>query len=534
MSSFFELTKCLLKSMIRSQNPSKASRIGIIVASIYLVLFFGFMVVLVSTGLSNAFITEGMETEFLSIIFAITQVIIAILCVAFMVSTLYFGSDNELLCTLPIKPTTIFWSKMSIIFMFALILSSLIILCAGIPFGVISGQVFGYYVCLIFACLVTPIISMFVSSLLLLIVVPLVDKLRQYRILMSISLIFIITLLLYFYFQFFTSNLFVLEETIILSQKAIEIISSISNVIFFDTFLAELILGRGTIINVVILMVLYMSLFALICLVCKYFYTKGVQKSLETRQSSATSKLPLGDNPVKTLLKREVLNVTRYTSLVVYCSANFILPPIIILFYANMMDLSFDPMILSIILLASFVFLNGSLQFFALSSFTREGKSFAGLKALPIDYKKLSKVKLIFSSLVLGCCNILTLICCIISFDLPYWVFIFVGVNSLLFCFALCCYCIICDAKNPRLHWQSVTMALQNNINSLKVMALGLGLIMVIVGWLLLGIYVFGWNGLNLLLGVYIFVTICAVMFAISMYYLYNKKCAGLIERIEP
>ena len=533
MNNFFSLTGCLFKGMLRSNNQSKWSKVALIIASIYLILFFGLTIVIMSLSLGMTFINDSMELGFISLLFAITQVVVLVLCVALLMNTLYFAHDHELLSTFPLKPSTIFWSKLFVVYMFALVLSALLLLCSGVPFGIIASLNAGYYIGLAFAIILVPFMAMFIASLLLIVLMPIIDRLKNYRILMTTILIVCIAVVLYFYFQFFTSDLFVIEETIKLSQNAINVINTITNILFFDTALAGLILGQDILINLLTVIIFNVGLFVLISVICNYSYTKGVQRSLEIQQTLLTTKILLGQNAKKSLMQREILNVTRYTSLVVYCSVSFILPPLIILFNTNFLNLGVDPFILGLILLAFIVFLNGSLQYFALSSFTREGKAFAGLKALPIDFKTFSKTKLIFASIMMLASVFVSLLCCVLVFDLPFWIYLFIGINSILICFGICCYSIICDAKSPRLEWDNIYSAMQNNVSALKVMAISLSIILVIAGWTLLNIFVFGWSGNNLIISIGVFTFVCAIIYSVLMYVYYDKKCDKYIADIE-
>lgn len=533
MSDFYNLTKCLIKSMFRGPKRSKASKIGLIIGALYLFLFFGFTIVMLSLGFGATFINQGLQKEFLSLLFLITQAVVLIFSTAILLGSLYFSKDHELLGTLPLKSNTIFWSKLFIVYLFAFVLSCFVILCGGIPFGIVAGLGFWFYFSLVIATIIVPFIAIFVASLVLILLIPIINKLKSYRVLLSVILIALITASLYFYFKFFTSDIFEFDDTIRLSDYAISVITTITNVFFFDTMLANMCLGQNVFVNLIVVLAFNVCLVGLISLLTRFTYIKGVQNSLELAKSSVNNKIPLGESCLKTLFRREILSVTRYTSLVVYCSIGLIIPPIFILFYSGQVIL-LDKFSLTLIFTATITMLSGAMQLFALSSFTREGEAFASLKSLPIKFEQLANVKLIFSIIMMIVSCAITFVFCEIIYKLPFWCFAFMVIISLLMCFGLCCYSVVVDSKTPRLQWGNIYNAMQNNPSSLKVLAMSGALILVCLGWYLLNIMVFKFAVSQTYISVTMFIGVLSVIFAIVMYIYYKKTCAKNIANIEP
>ena len=533
MSDFCNLTICLIKSMFRGTKCSKAGKIGIAIGVVYLCLFFGFTIVAISLSFSTPFVGQGLQKEFLSLLFLITQIVVLIFSTAILLGSLYFSKDHELLGTLPLKSTTIFWSKLFIVYLFAWVLSCFLILCGGIPFGIVAGLGFGFYFSLVFAIFVVPFIAIFVASLVLILLIPIINKLKNYRVLLSVILIALITVLLYFYFKFFTSDILIIDETIKLSDYAVSVITTITNIFFFDTMLAKVCLGQNVFINLVVVLAFNAGLVGLISLLTRFTYIKGVQNSLELAKSSVNNKIPLGESCLKTLFRREILSVTRYTSLVVYCSVGLILPPLFILFYSGQ-AVMMDKFTLTLIFTASIIMLSGAMQLFALSSFTREGEAFASLKSLPIKFEQLANVKLIFSAIMMVVSCAIALVFCGIAFKLPFWCFAFMSVICLIACFGLCCYSVVVDSKTPRLQWENIYNAMQNNPSSLKVLAMSGALVLVCAVWYLLNIMVFKFAVVQTHISVTVFIGVLAVVFASVMYAYFKKTCAKNIANIEP
>lgn len=533
MSDFYNLTLCLIKSMFRGTKRSKAGKIGIAIGVVYLCLFFGFTVVIISINLSTTFIGQGLQNEFLSLLFLITQIVVLVFSTAILLGSLYFSKDHELLGTLPLRPTTIFWSKLSIIYLFTLVLSGFLILCGGVPFGVLANLGFWYYLSLVFAIIVVPFIAIFVASLVLILIIPIINRLKNYRVLLSVLLIALISVLLYFYFKFFTSDIFVIDETIKLSDYAVSVITTITNIFFFDTMLAKVCLGQNIFVNLIVVLAFNVCLVGLISLLTRFAYIKGVQNSLELAKTSVNNKIPLGESCLKTLFRREFLSVTRYTSLVVYCSVGLVLPPLFILFYGGQ-AVMMDKFTLTLIFTATITMLSGAMQLFALSSFTREGESFASLKSLPIKFEQLANVKLIFATLMMLVSCAIALVFCGIAFKLPFWMFAFMSVISLITCFGLCCYSVIVDSKTPKLQWENIYNAMQNNPSALKVLAISGVIVVVCAGWYLLNILVFKFAILQTYISVTVFIGALAVIFASGMYVYFKKTCAKNIANIEP
>ena len=532
MQTFFQLVKCFLLDFLRGAKHSKASKIALIFAFCYLFIFSGVTVVFLTLGIAPTFIAGSNSAQFLGLILLVTQVVLLIFMLAYLISALYFSKDYELLLTFPLNANVVLFAKLFIAYLICILLSAVIVLSGGITFGVLMGAGAWFYILLTLSIFVVPILPLFSATLILMVLMPIINKLLKYKALLTSILVAFIVGALYLYFKIFTSDIFVMGESITISDAAMNIINTIFNVVFFDKALASILMGDNVSINASILIGMMTLLIGAIWLLSRFLYLKQVQNSLENESLRLTSKLPLGLSIYRTLLFREFLTIGRFTSLILYCSVGLIMAPLIIIFYTSLLP-PMDTFLTGIIMLSFIIFLNGAMQLFALSSFTREGEVLSSLKALPLSDGLVCKVKFHFALIILGVSLLLSYIVLFIFVDLPIWLYLFIIVTSMLVCFANCCLCLVCDAQSPRLKWNNISSAMQNNINSLKVLAFSSLIIALEFGWLLLNTYVFKLAGTMLMLSECIFIFVLAVSMALLMYIMYRKKCHLYYQNIE-
>lgn len=127
---------------------------------------FGILFVFYTVLLGPYFHREGLDAEFLTMLFLATQIVILLFGTIFMVNVMFFSKDAEFMLYLPIKPVTVFAAKFLYVYLSELTLSVFVLGISGTAFGIVCGLPFYYYLMLIAATLLVPSVPLIISALL--------------------------------------------------------------------------------------------------------------------------------------------------------------------------------------------------------------------------------------------------------------------------------------------------------------------------------------------------------------------------------
>ena len=541
MNKFWLLFKTLFKISFRSNSISKLSKsgkVGIAIAFVYLGLMFGFMIVMSVLSLGGVFVGEGLTQQFIALMLGIDQIVLIVFGVALIIGTLYLANDYDLLSTFPVSNTVVFWAKLAKVYVVLAGISLYICLVSGITLATITSMGILYYFMLLVCALLAPILSICIATLLIIGIMPVLNALRKYKIVLSLIGLALICVALYFYFQLFSTDFFAFDEesAITLSTYAISVINGICNFVFFDFAMGGLILGQSILINLLIVLAVSIGLIVINTLLAKFTIKKAIDRLHEQTDELTVSRLTDSVDRKNVLLKREWLSIVRFPSLLFYCSVSIFLPPILLSFISssgNTFPLVGNDMFASLTVFAIIIFMGESLQFFGLSSFTREGSSFELLKTLPVSMKEISNTKVkvaLFSTII-------TIVAClvvgIIVFNLQWYYVALIGLSSVLFSVGVAYLTVLLDAKHPRLEWDNIYNALQNNPNSIKLMGISALLLLAMAGVALLCLFVIPMSMLLMNVIIWGFIFALSLVFAVTLKNRYNKYIELYLNKIE-
>ena len=136
------------------------------------VLKFGIITALIWLGfylldfLNLVSLLPGIPQEFLTVIFTLMLILSMIVCTYGLMKSLYFGKDNQLLLTLPVKRATIFTSKLVVYYLYELLRNLTFILPLLVAYAVTNAMPISFWLWLIPAYFVLTAVPVVVGALL--------------------------------------------------------------------------------------------------------------------------------------------------------------------------------------------------------------------------------------------------------------------------------------------------------------------------------------------------------------------------------
>ena len=108
----------------------------------------------------------GVPQEFLTILFTLMLILSMIVCTYGLMKSLYFGKDNQLLLTLPVKRATIFTSKLVVYYFYELLRNLTFMLPLLVAYAIINSMSISFWLWLIPAYFVLTAVPVVVGALL--------------------------------------------------------------------------------------------------------------------------------------------------------------------------------------------------------------------------------------------------------------------------------------------------------------------------------------------------------------------------------
>lgn len=534
MNKFSLIFKVLLKTSFNN-NQSKKMKLGLIFAYIYLAGVFGFMTYTLTSMFAPIFAIENMSAQFLTLAFLVVEIVTLLFGIALIIGGLYFAKDYEIFSVLPINEKTYFWAKILKIYLFLAILSLFFVIFITISYASVIAVGVWFVFSMFLGGLIAPLISMSIATALTVLLMPIINRLKKYKMLMSIIGATLVGIFAYYYFGFANSGIFdVGENAITLSNNFKNVVNILSKVLFIDNSLANLILGNNLLINLGIVIASVIGLLAVNYVLSTIAYKQGVRYALEVSENINKNQLNLEKNTFLTLLKREWLSISRYPSLFIYCAISVILTPILVIMMGGSMSgIVLNNSLKALEALAVVVFFGASMQMLSISAFTREGENLYTLKALPISLKKQAWAKVVFAIIPSIFTSLISSICGVVTFNLAWYYFFLIFILGSIISVALVFITTMVDAKAPRLHYDTIYSALQNHPATIFALAINSALIVVVILLFLFLTMVIKIDIAISFIIIWIFITLYAIILLTISIFKFNKSIEDYLNLVE-
>ena len=423
-------------------------------------------------------------------IVAATQLLVTFLSMFSIVTTLYGAKDTPFLNTLPLRPTSVFFAKFAMTYVNALELSTAVILptslTSAIAFNVASKSMFyGFYPLILLILLVSPILPLFIVSVLSMPLVWLGSYFKGKPTLKSVLVILFYVVLMcgYMVLVFYMNTRgFGQEGGVEMSQGTFASLSVLANVFYPDKVLVYYCLGIQAGKNFGISAAITVGMIAVMLLLSALFYKRINSKATENSQSIESKTATLKQsNVVVSIMKRDFTSIMRNSALAMTSFANLLMAPIFIVvmyfitnfksgadegttpFMSEMMGIGF-------VVMYSMIFLAGA-NMIATMAYTREGKSFFASKTLPINPKDSIKAKLLLSVIVPSVLLVPIMLIALLLYKIDIVSTLLVGMDTLMMITGICSMSILFDMKKGNQHWEQVAEIKNSSQNTYQLIS---------------------------------------------------------------
>lgn len=179
MKSYVTVFSMLFRYMFK-RGKERSSRVMwiayAIIAATYAFLAYGVCSVIYTVA--GTFDSLNLLASLVTVIFAMACVAIILFGLVPMVSYLYFSRDNEFMISLPVRPSTIFLAKLTVVYLTEMVVGVIVMIPALITVGVAVGMNAWYYVIVVISAVIVPAVPMVLISI---IAIPLMYAVSFFR-----------------------------------------------------------------------------------------------------------------------------------------------------------------------------------------------------------------------------------------------------------------------------------------------------------------------------------------------------------------
>lgn len=411
-----ELTSFFTQNKKTGKKRNKGGKAGYIVlyAFIYLMLAFSFGAMAL---LFAQFIELGLNWVYFALMGVIALLMTTILSMFIASSTLFNANDNELLLSMPIKPSDILISRMAGLYFWILIYESMVSLPTIIMYLVYAGITVANIIFPIIGFIVISILSLALSCIFGWVVALIKSKIKSKIVTTIIAFVFI--------------GLFYYFGSIKMSSNLDYIVTNVDSTMDFFNGYGSLfgLIGQGcagNVIDLLLFIAISVGLTTLTCAVISFNFIKIITKNTGEKKVAYNKKEIKETNASQALVKKELKHFVSSFALLMNVGIGLILMPVVAIIFVSqagdirpLLDLAkevipeyygFLPSI--IILFGLFVI---PMTCLTNTSISLEGKNLWILKTLPINtYDFLSskiRTQMILVSIPLVMFSVVTGVC---------------------------------------------------------------------------------------------------------------------------
>ncbi len=572
MKKYLSLVKLLFIQQYRVKPQQGKRKKGGTIAA-YIILGVCFLPLLVGLFSSMYFLgsfskgAENVENIATMLIF-LCQGVVLMFGIQTLITNVFSTKDADKLLFLPMRSATVFSAKLTVVYLNEVITTAVMIIATLLPFGIGLSAGPAYFILLILALVLIPMLPMFVGSIVAIPLSALISKVGKNGAVKTFLqiLLFAIIMVIYLFAMYELGFIGASDDATDIdnAQMLLEKLSSMgryAKYIHSDFTLASAMLGVtfGTVaVNLLITLAENALLFGLVLLMALPFYHKMLTLSVEggssgrKRKKAGTADLQVKKRGVlKELIITDIKRVVRESQMGFQCILSLIILPLMLGLFAfafsmskvdggNILDLfRTEPLyqiIAPVAFLAYMSLLGMTSNVLGIFPISRENKSIYIIKSLPLDFNKYLLAKVILSTSAMVLSDTVTCILAVVLLGIEWYYGILMLVTMALLCFGAMCITTLIDLKNPKLGWTNFNQSLKNASNSWLAMLVGaicMGAIAVIAAACIVG-YVFTSGGWYMLMIMWILIIGLSVGFAAVCYKVMTGRARKHFENIEP
>lgn len=572
MKKFLSLVRLLFVQQYKARpgtvGNGKKRRVG--TAVVYVILAVCFLPLLSSIAVSMYYMGQISQGNvyvgtFLTLM---CQGLVLMFGVHTIISNVFVVRDADKLLYLPIRPHTIFLAKLTVAYINEVITTAVTILVVLLPFGIGAGAGFSYYVMMLFALLLIPMLPLLLGSLIAMPFSALIARIGKNSAVRTVLRIVIYVAIMAIYICAIQSlgragsqNGNLLDNPEIFIEDVIgDFVDKLSlvmpyfhpNYMLMSSMVATTF--AGWLVGFVAALGENIALLALVLLVSLPFYRKMLTFSLEegsggTRKVNKEQYRIKNKGVVKELMLTDLKRTLRDGQLGFQSFAGIVMMPLIVVilyFFMGMSDgdstsalklMSEYPLyqvIAPLVILAYMMFIGLGTNVLGIYPISRENKSAYMLKSLPVAFSKILLAKVLLATAVMVISDFLTCVLIVALLGVSWYYGIALLVTLALVGFGSMCITTLVDLKNPRLGWSNFSQSLKNAKNSWIAMLIG---VISVVAIATVSVIFVVWYVLTeawyVVLMMWLLIFGIATAFATVSYRIMTRKATKYFENIE-
>ncbi len=484
MYNFWTLTKFNLSYYLKPRFENAKDKRKFIVSAIILILVFAMPLAMMVYTIYNAAsmaIQMNIVADFISVMLLASQIAVLFMGMASYLQIMYFGNDNEILMTLPVKPSAIYLSKLIVSLFNNLIISTVIILPSIITIAVAfvrEGFSFGaeYYVLIPFALIFIPLLPLLIISVLSFPIMKIVSYFKKHPTISAlITALLTVGIVLAIYLPSMAMGGEVEGD---ISGTLVGVMSKLGRYFYPTYCFALAMVGSQIAKNLAIFFAITLVALAIGVLTSLLFYRSTLSKMSEGGGVSSTEKKVKSTEPMSTkkaLVMRELKGVMRDQSIALQTFMMLIMAPAMLLI-STFMSRNSSPeegetfcigmFELGMSFFYSFMMIGG-MNYMSLIGISRDREQFSIAKTLPVTSKQILQAKLTLSDLTTLLAVILSGAVFALVSSTPWYNKILYIIGVFACTFPLNCFCLMRDVKAPNLKWTNIKQISKNNMGTL-------------------------------------------------------------------
>ncbi len=573
MKKYFSLVKLLFVQQYRVKpTEGKRKRGGTIAA--YVVLGICFLPMLISLAGSMYFLgglSKGLEnvSDIAATLLFVCQGVVLLFGVQTLITNVFSAKDADKLLFLPVNSSAIFAAKLSVAYLNEVITTAVMLIVTLLPFGIGYSAGAGYYLLLIPALLLVPLLPLLLSSIIAIPLSAVITKFGKNGVVKTLMQVLLFALIMGVYLFGMYELGFIggssgdadvgSDMASVLLEK-LQGIGSAMKYVHSDFTLASAMLGASfgaVALNLLISVAENALLFGLVLALSIPFYRwilsatvegAGVSRRKKVKSSDLTVK---NQGVVKELIFTDIKRVMRDSQMGFQGILSLIMLPImVVVFYFCFSITSEDGQnivqmlqgqslyrgIAPIVFLSYMSLLGMSSNVLGIYPISRENKSIYLVKSLPVSFNKYLLAKVILSTSVMLISDFLMCLLVVVLFGVDWYFGIAMLVVMGALGFGAMCITTLIDLKSPKFGWTNFNQSLKNAKNSWMAMLVGL-VVSLIIG-AISAVCLVGWYFLNaawyMLLIMWLLIIGASVGFAAVCYRIMTGSAEKYFNLIEP
>ena len=412
------------------------------------VLFFGkFAGVYLAVKSNGAQNTEARLYELLTIVYFLLIVSSSLASAAALNRELFTKDDLKLFSAMPLKARSVYFAGLISTFIGQFLFAVITVLPVNIVAAMSAPQGMYFYGMTVLICILLPLLSVAIGSLLSLPCYALFRFLKP-RYLLTF---FVVTVLAAIGFWGYSVLLSGVKELLLgddlkyfFNGKVITAIAQITKNLYPANLLASLIMRRN-----ILRALLICSGIILVCLLLSLFFVRSMmlramQARIAGRAAARKGKITKRHSPFVALMKKELLQIFRTPSYAFSCFSTAAILPLMVYFCMSVGSSLVKRLIgmetgSELALLLTLLF--GSLtNVFCATNISREGENFYSVKALPVGAGAVLGAKVVFCLIVSALAQAVSALTLLLTGFVPWQITLYLFAVGTLFSFAQICF----------------------------------------------------------------------------------------------